>query len=328
MPGLTLSGFTTPAWFLLLIVVAALAATYVLVLRLRRRYALRFANLASLERLMPGWRDWARHTPAALLGVALILLVVGLSGPTAEAKIPRNRATVILAIDVSMSMQASDIDPTRLVAAQEAAKRFAAKLPAGMNLGLVSFAGSATVLAMPTTDRQQISQAIDGLRLSEATATGEGLQAALNSIDSFGKMLGGGAAPPARIVLMSDGKETIPADENAPRGSFTIARQARKSGIPVSTIAFGTQHGTVDIDGNPAPVPTDVPAMKEIASLSGGDFFEATSADEVNKVYDTLGQQIGYETKRTDASKPWLMLGTFAALAAAGWSVFLSRRLP
>ncbi|GAA4616003.1 VWA domain-containing protein [Saccharopolyspora hordei] len=326
---LSLSGFTAPWWFLLLFVVAALVAGYLWLMRRRRRDTLRFSNLEVLDRVASQRQGWWKHVPPALLAVSLIMLTVALMGPTAEQRIPRNRATVMLTIDVSLSMKATDVEPSRLEAAKVAAKEFADKLTPGINLGLVSFAGTATVLVMPTTDRASVKQAIDSLKLAEATATGDGINASMQAIDSFGKMVGGpSGAPPARIVLMADGGQTIPRDMDAPRGAYTKAREARKAGVPISTISFGTRHGSIEIQGQQELVEVDDEAMQEIARLSGGEFHKAASAEQLREVYDTLGEQIGYETKHTDASKPWLVLGTLTAVIASGISVFTGRRLP
>ncbi|MDA3645067.1 VWA domain-containing protein [Saccharopolyspora indica] len=326
---MSLSGFTAGWWFLLLFVVAALVAGYVWAMRRRRRDTVRFSNLEVLDRVAARRQGWWKHVPPAMLAVALIMLTVALMGPTAEQRIPRNRATVMLTIDVSLSMKATDVEPNRLEAAKVAAKEFADKLTPGINLGLVSFAGTATVLVMPTTDRAGVKQAIDSLKLAEATATGDGINASMQAIDSFGKMVGGPAgAPPARIVLMADGGQTIPRDMDAPRGAYTKAREARKIGVPISTISFGTRHGSIEIQGQQELVEVDDEAMQEIAKLSGGEFHKAASAEQLREVYDTLGEQIGYETKHTDASKPWLVLGTLTAIIAAGVSMFTGRRLP
>ena len=326
---MSLSGFTAPWWLLLLVLVAVLVVAYVWALRRRRQDALRFSNLPVLERVLSTRQGWWKHVAPALLGVSLILLTVALSGPTAEQRIPRNRATVMLTVDVSLSMMAKDVEPTRLEAAKVAAKEFADKLTPGINLGLVSFAGTATVMTMPTTDRNAVKQAIDNLTLSEATATGDGINASMSAIDSFGKMVGGpGGAPPARIVLMADGGQTIPRDLDAPRGAYTKAGEAKKARIPITTISFGTEHGTIDIEGQPQPVDVDDEAMQEIASLSGGEFHKAASAEQLRRVYATLGEQIVYEIKHTDASKPWLVLGTLTAIVAAVLALLFGRRLP
>ncbi|WP_433273088.1 VWA domain-containing protein [Actinosynnema sp. CS-041913] len=321
---MSLSGFTAPWWFLLLVVVAAVAAFYVVLQRVLRKRMLRFANLSMLEKVAPKKQGWWRHVPAAFLLVAFILLTVALAGPTAEQKVPRNRATVMLVIDVSLSMKATDVRPSRLEAAQVAAKSFADGLTPGINLGLISFAGSATVLVAPTTDRSAVTQSIDGLKLSQSTATGDAIVAALAAIDSFGKVVGGAdGPPPARVVLMTDGKETV-----GTRRAFDAAEDAKKAGIPISTISFGTEDGVVEIEGRRQEVPVDDDSMKEIAKLSGGEFFKAASAEELRRVYDTLGEQIGYEKKQSDASRPWVVLGTLIGLIAVAGALVVGQRLP
>ncbi|CCH30413.1 VWA domain-containing protein [Actinosynnema sp. NPDC047251] len=321
---MSFTGFTAPWWFLLLIAVAAVAAVYVVMQRVLRKRMLRFANLSMLEKVAPKRQGWWRHGPAAFLLVAFILLTVALAGPTAEQKVPRNRATVMLVIDTSLSMKATDVRPSRLEAAQVAAKSFADGLTPGINLGLISFAGSATVLVAPTTDRGAVTQSIDGLKLAQATATGDAIVAALASIDSFGKVVGGAdGPPPARVVLMTDGKETV-----GTKRAFDAAEDAKKAGIPISTISFGTEDGVVEIEGRRQEVPVDDDSMKEIAKLSGGEFFKAASAEELRRVYDTLGEQIGYEKKQADASRPWVVLGTLIGLASLAGALLLGQRLP
>jgi len=329
MFGLSLSGFTTPWWLLLLVIVVALAVGYVLAQLSRRKRSLRFANLAMLERVAPRRQGWWRHVPAILLVVALLTLSVSLAGPTAEQRVPRNRATVMLVIDVSLSMEATDVAPNRLQAAQVAAKQFADGLPNGINLGLVSFAGSATVLVSPTQDHAAVDDAIGSLKLAEATATGEAIAASLQAIQSFGRILAGPSGPPpAAIVLMSDGKETIPQDLNDPRGGYSQAKAAKTSGVPISTISFGTDHGVVDIGGEQVAVPVDDGSLQNVANLSGGSYYRAASAGQLQQVYAKLGQQIGFETKQADASKPWLVLGTILALVSAAGALLVSQRLP
>ncbi len=321
---MSFTNFVAPWWFLLLIAVVLLTAGYVVAQRVRRKRVLRFTNLELLERVAPKRERWSRHVPAAFLLAALALLTVALAGPTSEQRVPRNRATVMLVVDVSLSMKATDVKPSRLEAAQVAAKSFAEGLTPGINLGLISFAGSATVLVAPTTDRAAVTQSIDGLKLAQSTATGDALVAAMASIDTFGKVVGGAEGPPpARIVLMTDGKETV-----GTRKAFDAAEDAKKAGTPISTISFGTEDGVVDIEGRQQSVPVDDDSMKEIAKISGGEFFKAASAEELRRVYDTLGEQIGYEKKQADASKPWLLLGTMTAMFAAAAALLLGQRLP
>jgi Ca-activated chloride channel family protein len=327
---MNLAGFTSPIWFLLLVVIAALAAGYVWMQRRRRRQVLRFANLAMLERVAPKRQGWQRHLPVALLLSALVLFTVALAAPTAERKVPRNRATVMLVIDVSLSMRATDIEPNRLAAAQREATRFAHNLTPGVNLGLVSFAGSPTVLVSPTTERVSVIRAIDNLKLAEATGTGEAIFAALSSIEAFGAVVSDAQGPPpARIVLLTDGKQTVPTpDGDDPRGAFTAARAAAAAKIPISAISFGTAYGQVEINGERQPVPADDESIRRVANLSGGEFYDASSAGQLNDVVNTLGEQIGYEIKRVDASKPWLIAGTLVAVLAAAGALAIGQRLP
>jgi Ca-activated chloride channel family protein len=262
----------------------------------------------------------ARVLPPPAVVLALIFLTVSLSGPTASAQVPRNRAIVMLVIDVSLSMNSTDVTPTRIAAAKDAATEFARNLPAGINLGVESFAGSPTVLVSPTTDRDLAVRAIGSPKLAESTATGEAL-AAIDTVDSLIPGDGQGP-PPARIVLMSDGKQ------NTGRDEFAVATQAGAAHTPISTISFGTPYGTVDLPGEQAPVPVDDDSLAKVAALSGGEFYPAQSNQQIHQVYDTLGQQIGYQTVHRDASKPWLALGTLTCLVAAGAGVVVSQRLP
>lgn len=324
--------FSNPWWLLLLLVVAGLAAAYVYIQRRRRKRALTFANLDVLDSVTPaerGWRRWLRHVPIAVLLVAMLILTIALAGPQAERKVPRNKATVILVIDVSRSMNATDVAPSRIKAAQQAAKKFADDLTDGINLGLISFAGTAATLVSPTPDHNATKRAVDKLQLDDKTATGEGIFAAIQQIQTLNAVLGGqNAAPPARIVLLSDGKQTVPDDPDDPRGGFTAARKAKEEKIPVSTISFGTKTGTVDLEGDRVPVPVDDDSLRKIANLSGGQFFTASSLDELNKVYSTLQQQIGYEKVKGDDYWPWLLVGTLLTLIAAFSALFINQRLP
>ena len=286
---MSLSQFTSPWWLLFLLVVVALVAGYVWVQRQRQKHTLRFTNFALLEKVAPSRPGRARHIPALLMVLALVFFSVALAGPTEDKRVPRNRATVILVIDVSLSMKATDVEPTRLAAAQDAAKSFADGLTPGINLGLVAFAGTASVLVSPTTNREASKVAIDNLQLSERTATGEAIFTSLQSIDTLAAVLGGSdQAPPARIVLLSDGKQTVPENPDDPRGGFTAARQAKDKDVPISTISFGTSYGKVEIEDERIPVPVDDPSLREIANLSGGSFFTASSLEELRDVYDTL----------------------------------------
>lgn len=320
-----MSGFTTPLWFVVLVPIAGLVLGYLWAQRRNRHRALRFSNLALLEHVMPRRTGWPRHVPAILLVVALLLFATGLAGPTGQARVPRNRGTVLLVIDVSESMRASDIEPTRLGAAQQAATRFARQLPPGINLGIVSFSGTPSVLLAPSTDRDQAVQQIRSLQLGPATATGEAIAAALNSVDTFNRVVpasSGGGPPPALMVLMSDGKQTVGRDE------YAMARESGQRHIPINAVSFGTPTGTVDIDGETLGVPTDDPSLSRVAALSGGTFYRAPSNTDLRRVYDTLDQQVGYQIRPVDTSKTWFAVGTLITLLALAISLAFTQRLP
>lgn len=252
---MTLSGFTHPWFFLVLLLVLTLGALYVAAQRLRHKRVLRFANTELLDSVAPQRPRLWRHTSAALLLTGLIVLTIALAGPTHDVRIPRNRAVVMLVIDVSPSMQSTDVTPTRLAAAQEAAKGFAQNLTSGINLGLIAFGGTSTILVSPTTNHGATVDAIGKLQFIERTGTGEAIFTALQAIATVGAVIGGDNKAPARIVLMSDGKETVPSNPDNPKGCYTAARTAKEQGVPISTIAFGTADGTVDINGQRQPVP-------------------------------------------------------------------------
>ncbi|KMO78001.1 VWA domain-containing protein [Mycolicibacterium chlorophenolicum] len=326
---MSLSGFEHPWFFLFFLVVLGLIGLYIVVQLSRQRRMLRFANMELLESVAPKRPSRLRHLPATLLILSLTFFTVAMAGPTHDVRIPRNRAVVMLVIDVSQSMRATDVAPNRLAAAQEAAKQFADQLTPGINLGLISYAGTATVLVSPTTNREATKNAIDKLQLADRTATGEGIFTALQAIATVGAVIGGGdEPPPARVVLMSDGKETVPSNPDNPKGAYTAARTAKDQGVPISTVSFGTPYGYVEINDQRQPVPVDDEMLKKIADLSGGDSFTASSLEQLKEVFTNLQEQIGYETIKGDASVGWLRLGALVLAGAALAALLINRRLP
>src|ERR1700756_328584 len=326
---MTFTGFEHKWFFLFLLVVLALAASYVLAQVARRRRVLRFANMELLESVAPQRPNRWRHLPAILLIASLVLFTIAMAGPTRDIQMPRNRAVVMLVIDVSRSMAAKDVSPNRMEAAKEAAKQFADELTPGINLGLISYAGTATVLVSPRTNREATKDALDKLQLADRTATGEGIFTALQAIATVGAVIGGGdQPPPARIVLFSDGKETVPSNPDNPKGAYTAARTAKDQGVPISTISFGTPYGFVEINDQRQPVPVDDSTMKKVAQLSGGNWYNAGSLAELKAVYASLQQQIGYETIKGDASAGWLRLGALVLALAGLPALLINRRLP
>jgi Ca-activated chloride channel family protein len=317
--------FLAPGWLWLLAGVAALLAVYVLLQLRRRAYAVRFANLELLGKLAPKRPGWRRHLAFAALLLALSSLTVGMAKPTKDTKVPRDRATVMMAIDVSLSMRAEDVTPNRLEAAQAAAKEFVSLLPPRINLGLVTFSGTASVAVAPTTDRASVLRAIDNVELAERTAIGEAVFSCLDAIKTFQAQLQGNdpseGNAPARIVLLSDGSNTW---GRSPEQAIGAAKQAS---VPVSTIAFGTDTGYIDLEGQRVVVPVDHDKLRQIADGTGGSYYAAASAEELSNVYRDLGSQIGYTTERREVTTWFVGIGLLFAFAAAGVSLAWSNRL-
>jgi Ca-activated chloride channel homolog len=315
--------FQSPLWLLALLVVAALVALYVLLQLRRKAYAARFTNVALLGSIVPKRPGWRRHLAFGIVALGLATLVVSLGVPSTEVRVPRERATVVMAVDVSLSMKATDIQPDRFRAMQSAAKDFVDVLPGRINLGLVSFAGTATTLVPPTTDRSQVANAIDHLDLAESTAIGEAIFTSLQTIENFQSTVESGdqTPPPARIVLLSDGTNTVG------RPDTQAVDAAKAAGVPVSTIAFGTDYGTLDLDGETVPVPVDRVKLKEIADDTGGSYSQAATAAELKQVYADLGSQIGYTTEPKDVSYWFVRAGVLLALIGACLSLLWTNRL-
>jgi len=260
--------------------------------------------------------------------LCLGLLTIALATPTHDMRIPRNRAVVMLVIDMSNSMRATDVPPNRLKAAEEAATQFASQLTPGINLGLVGFAGTPYLLVPPTPQHQATLEALKKLDFADSTATGEAIFTALHAIGATA-IAGGDTPPPARIVLLSDGGENKPSDPQDPHdGAYTAARLAKDQGVPISTIAFGTKNGEIEMKGQRVPVPVSTDQMKKIAQLSGGQFYTAGSVGELNKSYNSIENDIGYRSVPGPGSAGWLRLGVITAVIAAGLALLINRRLP
>lgn len=315
--------FQSPAYLWLLLAVVALAALYVVLQFGRKRYVARFSNVELLGSLAPRRPGWRRHLTFALLLASLLVLSLGVARPSAAVRVPREKATVMLDIDVSRSMMATDVLPSRISAARKAAEQFADLLPAKVNLGVESFAGSATVLVPPTTDRDAVKQGLKQLQLANYTAIGEAIFASLQAIKAFdqGTNAPGDKPPAARIVLLSDGSNTF-----GRRVSDAVAA-ARAARVQVSTIAFGTPNGTVTINGIVQPVPADNATLRGIAEQTGGSFHTATSEQELKSVYANIGSQIGYTTSHRDISWRFMFTGLLLLFAAGGAAMLWSGRL-
>lgn len=312
--------FLSPDRLWLLVPAALLAGCSVVQALRRRQYAVRFTELALLASVAPRRPGWRRHVSAALLLLSIAALVVGFARP-GTVDVPRERATVVVALDVSLSMDAVDVAPSRDAAARRAATAFVDDLPERFNVGLVAFAGTAGVVVPPTTDRERVRVAVQDLSLDAGTAIGE---AVFSSLDALALVPGepGQDVPPARIVLLSDGTTT------RGRTADSAADAAIEAGVPVSTIAFGTQEGTVEVDGQRIRVPVDRAALAALAEQTGGSAYTAESGDALTEVYDDIGSQVGTTQEEREVTARWTGLGLLLAASAAALSLLWGTRLP
>ncbi len=339
--------FLAPALLLGLLLVPLLAALYVWAQRRRSRYAVRFTNLDLLANIAPRRPGWRRHLPVALYLLAVATLAVGLARPTMVVPTPRDDATVILAIDVSGSMKAEDVAPTRLAAARAAAQDFVDGLPASVRVGVVAFATRPVTLVTPTADRAAVRAALDGLRprdgtamgdalmqvldLAEAVQTGDGSASTAGSGDTApgdGVPAATGSGPAVAAILLSDGANS--AGETSP---LDAAQRAATLGVPIHTIALGTAAGTVEVtDENGMPVTLDVPpdtaTLQQIADTTGGTAFDAPTADELKVVYDDLESRVGWTNEEQEVTWLFAAAALLTVVAAAGLSVLWFGRLP
>jgi Ca-activated chloride channel homolog len=314
--------FREPLLLAGLVLVPLALAAYVAAQRRRRRYAVRYTNvdvLASVAR-----RDPLRHLPAALALLALAALVVALARPQRVVADERRQATVVMVTDTSGSMRADDVPPSRLQAAQAAAKSLTAKLPNDVKLGVVTFGSKADQLVAPTTDKAEIVRAIDSLRIHGATAMGDGLSLALDAAQA---RLARSVRPPAAIVLLSDGANTRGQDP------ITVADRARKAGIRVYTVALGTQTGVLkgtDKQGNPkvTRVPPDTGTLQEIARATGGRFYDVADAGRLQEIYAGLGTRFAKLRERQEVTAAFAGGALVLLLAGAAGSLIRGGRLP
>ncbi len=315
-----------PGRMWLLVFVGALAVAYVVAQRRRKQYAVRFTNLDLLDSVAPRRPGWRRHVVALAALLAATGLVISLARPAHEVRVPRSRGVVMLTVDVSASMTATDVEPSRIAAAKVAAREFVEQVPAGFQVGLVAFDGTARVLSTPTTDHAAVVGAIDALTPGPGTATGDAIFTALEAIEANANDVQPAQqrAPKddlaATIVLLSDGTRTV----GRPVGD--AAQAAKDAGVPISTIAYGTPNGTVIVQGQIVPVPADTQTMAEVAEVSGGSAFEAASASELRDVYEDIQGRVGYRTETRELGRVFVALAVIALLLAAGGSLLWSNR--
>jgi len=276
-----------------------------------------------LDVIVPKQSQWRRHLAVALSLLSLITLTAAFARPKTQIDVPRERATVVVVIDASLSMQATDVRPTRLDAAKLAANDFVTKLPEKYNVSVVSMAGSCAILVPPTTAHHTVENAINSIQLQDSTAIGEGITTALRALQQAPKDPDNpNSIAPGAIVLLSDGFNT------SGRAPQQAAAEAKAAKVPVYTIAYGTENGYVDLEGKREPVPVDHEEMKRIAAATSGEYFAAATADQLKKVYENIGSDVGYEKADREVTARFAGYGLALAVLAALGAISLGAKWP
>jgi Ca-activated chloride channel family protein len=316
-------GFQSPLLLVLLLVVPLAALAYRAHARRGERAAAAFAAPAVLPSVAPRRPRWRRHLPYAAYTVALTALVLALARPEITVAVPDERASIVLATDTSGSMQATDVPPSRLETAREAGLDFADDVPDEVRVGAVVFNHRVQAIEAPSADRESVRQALERLRPSGGTATGEALAAALGLVERSGT---GGRPAPAAIVLLSDGASTHGRDP------LPLADSAARLRVPIYTVALGTDDGTIEVETpsgtQQRPVPPDRDTLQRLAAASGGRYFEATDGAELDEVYERLGSQVGKRDEQREISAAFAGTGALLLLVGGGLSLHWFRRLP
>jgi Ca-activated chloride channel homolog len=313
--------FREPVLLLALALLPLAVAAYVLAQRRRRRFAIRYPAVDVLAGVVG--RSWGRHIPAALALLALTALLIAMGRPERTVAAPQRQGTVMMVTDTSGSMDATDVSPSRLKAAQAAARALGKKLPEQFRLGLVSFNNVAEQLVAPTTDRSQVNAAIDGLKVHGSTAMGDGLELGLRSARTRIKDIEGRSRRlPAVMVLLSDGKSERGAEP------VDVADRAKKLKVPIYTIALGTQSGTLNRGGKAVPVPPDNVTLRDVAETTGGRFFAAPSAARLESIYENLGTRFSTRKEKQEVTAAFAGAALVLLLAGGILSLLRTGRLP
>jgi Ca-activated chloride channel family protein len=315
--------FLDPERLLILLVIPLLVAAYIFASRRKNRRGMRFTNTSMLEVVVPKQSQWRRHLAVALSLLSLITLTAAFARPSTQVDVPRERATVVLVIDASLSMQATDVEPTRLDAAKKAATEFVEQLPDQYNVSVVSMAGASSILVPPTTAHNTVENAINAIVLQESTAIGEGIATAMRALSQAPQDRDDPTSvAPGAVVLLSDGANTVG------RSPQQAAAEAGAAEVPIYTIAYGSENGYVDLDGKREPVPVDHEEMQQVAELSNGEYFAAATAAQLETVYENIGSEVGYEKADREVTARFAGYGlAFAVLAALG-AISLGARWP
>jgi Ca-activated chloride channel homolog len=310
--------FAAPTFLAALALVPLAMLAYTALRRRARRYAVRFPGVPTLAPLLPSVSPWRRRIPLALFLAALAALALALARPHRTVAVPREQTAVVLVNDVSRSMLATDVDPSRMEAARDAALRFLAEVPDGALVGAVAFSEEPHTIEPPTDDKGEIEGMIEGLSADGGTATGDALAAALALVDGRGE-----DRVPAAIMMLSDGKATTGRDP------LPVARAARRLDIPIHTVALGTEGAVIEVPGGGLlPVPPDPETMRRIAQLSGGRSFEVADADKLGSIYEEIGSRVATKEERREVTSAFAAGGVVLLLAAAAFGLRATARLP
>jgi Ca-activated chloride channel homolog len=314
--------FLAPSRLWLLLLIPALVGLYLLLIR-RKRNRNKQVGRTMFDLVIPRDRTWLRHLAVGLSILSLLTLTLAFAKPKDQVSVPRERATIVVTIDVSLSMEATDVKPTRLEAAKAAARDFVNALPPKFNVALVSFAGTATTVVPPTLDRGAVTAAIENLRPDRSTAIGEGIYTSLAALAQVPPDPDNpDAVVPARVVLLSDGKTQIG------RTSDQAAGEAKAQRVPIYTIAYGTADGYIEIGGRQEPVPVDKAELAKVAKISGGEAYSAASAGELKQVYKDIGSSVGKEKVDREVTERYAGFGLGLAILAALGMISLGARWP
>ncbi len=349
--------FADPILLLGLLLVPAGLILYRLVQRRRSRYVVRFTNVDLLGNLVPRTPAWRRHVPPALYLVAAAALVFALARPSMMVAVPREEATIILTMDISGSMMATDVSPSRLAAAQKAASDFIDRLPAGFKVGLVAFSTAPETLVQPTTDRAALHAALNDLRAHGGTALGDAI---ITSLEAAGLDPSSATANPAPSASTSPDASADPSASPAPSGSAAPAKEkpivatvllsdgANSTGdmepipaaekaaalnVPIYTIALGTADGVVTVPDDQGQlhtvnVPPDPETLAAIAETTGGRAFKAPTASDLDQIYQSLGSKIGFTTEEREVTQWFAAAGLVLVVAGAGLAAHWFNRFP
>jgi Ca-activated chloride channel family protein len=314
--------FATPAWLFGLALVPLALLAYQASRRRGSRYAVRYTAVPALRAAAGTVPAWRRHLPAALALAALAALVLALAKPEKTVAVPVERASIMLVTDHSRSMSATDVSPDRLSAAQRAARTFLNTLPDQVRVGAVAFSDTPDAVQAPSSDHDDARRIVDGQVADGATATGAALEVAIDALKNDKQ---NGKRPPSAIVLLSDGKTTVPPDP------VPVARTAGQLKIPIYTVALGTRDATVPNPnpfGTPLLVAPDPQTLRQIAQVSGGKAFTAEDSDSLKSIYKTLGSQLGTKSQKKQITATFAIGGLVLLLGAAVSSLRWAGRLP